>query len=76
MSEPEYESPVAGFEVWREDDGKWRGRHKESGRTINAEQWEMLVWRARETILFITITNVGEMLDQAVRSATEPDGER
>lgn len=32
----------------------------------------MLVWRAREALVFLAITNIGDVLDQAVRRARDP----
>jgi hypothetical protein len=71
----EYESSIPGFEVWRDADGQWHGRHQESGRKIRAGQWDMLVWRAREALVFLAITNIGDVLDQAVRRAGDSGDE-
>jgi hypothetical protein len=74
MSEPVNTSSIPGFEVWRGADGQWHGCHQESGRKIRAREWEMLVWRAREALVFLAITNIGDMLDQAVRRARDSGG--
>jgi len=73
MDQPEYEThtSMAGFEVWREDGGAWRGRHTDSGREISAEHWELLIWRARETVMFVAITNVNDLLKRVTPDAGE-----
>lgn len=64
MDQPEYEpqTPIVGFEIWRENDGSRRGRHTDSGREISAERWELLIWRAREALMFVAIANVNDLL--------------
>ncbi|WP_326646400.1 hypothetical protein OG884_17420 [Streptosporangium sp. NBC_01755] len=66
MSQPEYiAGAIPGFDVWRDDSEAdvWRGRHRQSGRTISADNWELLVWRAYEVRILISITNITEALD-------------
>ncbi|MFG1960365.1 hypothetical protein [Nonomuraea sp. NPDC049028] len=73
MDQPDYETPtpMVGFEVWRQDDGTWRARHKDSGREISAEHWELLIWRARETVMFVAITNMTDFLQRATPDTGE-----
>jgi len=55
---------IPGFDVWRDDDADlWRGRHQESGRTISAQNWEELIWRAYEVRVFLTIANMRAVID-------------
>jgi hypothetical protein len=53
-SEPEIitagTTEIPGFEVWREPDGRWHGRHQPSGNEIIARSWaelEMIAAGAR-----------------------------
>ncbi|WP_433514680.1 hypothetical protein ACQP2T_03115 [Nonomuraea sp. CA-143628] len=73
MDQPEYETPtpIAGFEIWRENDRTWRGRHTDSGREISAERWELLVWRARETVMFVAIASVNDLLKRVTQDTGE-----
>jgi hypothetical protein len=71
MSEPEYISDaIPGFDVWRDPTaaGMWRGRHSASGRTVSAGTWELLVWRAYEVRILISIADVSKAL------SSEPTG--
>ncbi|MER6827254.1 hypothetical protein ABT352_14825 [Streptosporangium sp. NPDC000563] len=67
MSEPEYiPDAIPGFDIWRDnfEADMWRGRHRDSGRTISADNWELLVWRAYEVRILISITSIREVLDR------------
>ena len=65
LSEPEcVPDAIPGFDVWRDPTAAsmWRGRHSASGRTAGAGTWELLVWRAYEVRILISITDVSKAL--------------